>query len=85
MDKTSAEHKTYEVEIEEDGRRFTGHITGRLIEESGDMTAYLTDDERVLLYDAGRLVVEQVNPEDLDPRMWPQLWHAVGLKPVIDR
>ena len=53
MNDTLAESQEYKVAVEDrDGRVFAGRITGRAIAVSGDVTVYLTDDERVLAHDA---------------------------------
>lgn len=88
--------QTYEVEIETpEGRLVTGRITGKLIAEVEEVvSAYLTEDERVLIYDERRQQVHDVSDDrvealegwfkDGDPDAYVDAMEAIGEKAVID-
>ena len=95
MAKTLTNETTYEVYLEdEEGRGYTGRITGQLIASDetsrGVLDVYLTDDERVLLHDDGKCsVLELENPadelrENLSPGVYAVAMHALGERPVVD-
>jgi hypothetical protein len=87
--------QTYELELEDsEGRAYTGRITGKEIGWSvdGDVIVYLTEDERVIVHDSGRLVYQELSdPVNQLPDWFPNelgavanTLHALGEKPVID-
>jgi hypothetical protein len=85
--------ETYEVYIEnDDGRGFTGRITGASIayDDRSEVEVFLTADERVLVYDGTKSrYYELVEPVE-DLRNWlPKAAYAdavtaLGQKPIID-
>jgi hypothetical protein len=82
------ETKTYELELE-DGT--TGRLTGREIAYDNTITVYLTDDERVIIYDSYSLRYWDPG-DDLEEELsgllstedYVQAMQALGLKPIID-
>jgi hypothetical protein len=88
MKTTLEDTQVYEVELE-DGT--TGRITGTRIAtdwKDGD-EVYLTEDERVLYYDAQRERVREIeDPQEelrnLDGEQYSAAAAALGFKPVID-
>jgi hypothetical protein len=87
--------ETYEVEIETpEGASVTGRITGKWIAGEDDVSAYLTEDERVLIYDERRYEVHDATEDpvaafegwfrDNEPDAYIQAMKAIGEKPVID-
>jgi hypothetical protein len=85
--------KVHEVYVEdEDGRGFTGRITGAEIayNDRNDVTVYVTDDERVIVHDADRARYEVLdNPAEqlrhwLTDGLYVEAMHALGEKPVVD-
>lgn len=80
----------YEVALEDDeGRPYTGRITGSLIAEDRDLTVYLTNDERVILYDPSRAAYWEIeDPEEelrsLERGAYAAACAALGITPVID-
>jgi hypothetical protein len=85
---------THEVEIEDrDGNVYTGRITGTSIANPyrSDIEVFLTEDERVIVYDVDKLEyhvlddpVEQLRgwlPDDED---YAAALYAIGEKPVVD-
>lgn len=94
---TLKEPQTYEVEVEtDDGHFVTGRITGKEIAEynRSNVRIFLTDDERVLLYDEKAQEVLDVtqNPveafqgwfEESDRDSFVEAMSAIGEKAVID-
>ena len=86
--------QVHEVEIEDsDGQFWTGRITGTCIaqdNDKGEVEVYLTDDERVIVYDGRRRQYHEINDPENELRDW--LWPAgytdallaLGMTPVID-
>ncbi len=77
--------KQYLLDVEDDHAAYTARLTGTLISED----VYLTDDERLFVYDAQKLQLVQVhNPEDLvdwlDTENYVQAMTTLGLTPVVD-
>ena len=93
VERTLEETRVYEIALaDQEGRPYTGRITGKLLVRTDDDTeVYLTDDERVLVYDGGKTqrywVVEDPE-EDLRDQLDPASYHSVladlGLKAVVD-
>jgi hypothetical protein len=95
---TLTESQTYELELEGDSGGYTGRITGRWIAESSSgVVVYMTDDERVIAYDAPNLRYFTLTDDpsmDLDEglRNWLapddaayiSACSALGIKPVLD-
>lgn len=91
MSKTLSASQEYKVAVEDKDRRvFTGRITGRVIAVSGDLTVYLTDDERVLVHDAFRTKYWQAHdPQEelrnlLEGGAYQGAMAALGLDAIID-
>jgi hypothetical protein len=92
MSETLSNPKEYEVTIEGESGVYTGRITGKEIayQERGEVTVYLTDDNRVIAHDGEKLdyhVLE--DPVDdlrdwLDDDAYAAALYALGEKPVID-
>jgi hypothetical protein len=84
------ESQVHEVAVEDrDGNSFTGRITGRVIAEDEPITVFLTDDERVLVYDEKRLAYwEADDPQedlrDLSDAEYAAAMQALGLDAIID-
>lgn len=83
--------RTFELYIEDrDGRGYTGRVTGAMIVVCDDLTVYLTDDERVLLYDERKYEyweienAEEELRDNLDNAAYSDAMNALGIKPVID-
>jgi hypothetical protein len=81
----------HEVELEE----YTGVITGTILAELSDGQLFLTDDERVLAYDADRQRVDELGDPETELNDWLQnasrddggaiadAMRALGLRPRI--
>jgi hypothetical protein len=85
MSETLTDVAVYEVDIEHpDGYVFTGRITGTLIADQ----VFLTEDERILVYDENRSRVDEVEVGDLedvlDERRYLEAMVALGEQPIID-
>jgi hypothetical protein len=90
----SAGVQTYELDIEDrdTGAMYTGRVTGKRIayDERNDDAAFLTDDERVLVYSASQQRVFDVtdDPDEglngFPPGEYTGAMSALGLKAVID-
>jgi hypothetical protein len=83
--------QTYELELEDPDtfRRYTGRVTGRKIAEDEQIEVFLTEDERVIVYDGGRpdyRVLEDPEEElrGLPAAEYASALSALGIKPVID-
>ena len=92
---TLNEIKVHEVYIEdEDGRGYTGRITGTEIacDDHEEIQVFLTDDQRVLVYDGQRSEYHHVTDNlDQELRGWlindgvySDAMLALGIKPTID-
>jgi hypothetical protein len=95
VEHTLANPQQYEIELEdEDGNGYTGRITGKEIadEPRSETIVYLTDDERVIIYEAQNLkywVITNPTAEDLSqyqlgPAAYAQACRALGLRAVVD-
>ena len=93
MNATLTDAETIELNLEDrDGNQYRGRITGKLIasNERNDLEVYLTDDERIILYDGGKLDywevedVENELSEALEADAYADVCRAVGITPVID-
>jgi hypothetical protein len=95
MEETLEEVETFEVDIEtENLEPAIGRITGALIaQDSEGVQAYLTEDERVLVYDPDHLKVHDVTDDpaealqswfDNDQEAYIVAMEAIGETPVID-
>jgi hypothetical protein len=87
---TAATTHTMELETP-DGASYEGRVTGWQIayDERQDITVYLTEDERLIVHDAGKLRYEVVeDPADLrgwlDDDSYVQALDALGQKATID-
>jgi post-segregation antitoxin (ccd killing protein) len=83
--------QAFEIDLEDkDGHFYKGRITGAVIaSDGGDVTVYLTDDERVLVHDVGRLDYYEVQDpeselEGLPHGLYFEALTALGIQPVID-
>jgi hypothetical protein len=88
---TLADVEVYEVQLENrDGVGYRGRITGKLLAEFNDLQVFLTEDERVILYNERRSnYFELEHPEvtlreELDDANYFQVMTELGLTPVID-
>ncbi len=91
VSQTLEQTQTYELKLETDeGAFYVGRVNGTVIGESGDVRVFLTDDERVILYDEreSRYSVVQDPAEELrgslDDEGYARALGALGLTPVID-
>ncbi len=50
----------------ENGNRYKGRFTGKYLAESGDCQVYVTDDTRLIVYDANKLRYYEYDAEDED-------------------
>jgi hypothetical protein len=85
-----AEEQTLLLE-DSDGREYRGRFIGTLIcEEQGDGTlVYLTDDERVIVYEPGRSRYWEVQDPEHDLEFLNQTGYfdalsALGITPTVD-
>jgi post-segregation antitoxin (ccd killing protein) len=83
--------RTFELDLENrDGRSYVGRITGTAIVADGDHEVYLTDDQRVIAYDANKLDYFEVDDplEELSGWLneptYMEAMQALGLKPKVD-
>ena len=94
MSATLDSPQTYELTLEnEDGETYIGRVTGTELAEDGYVTAYLTEDERVLVYDESRSRYEVLQEWDIegglrnwlrDDEAYASAMSALGRTPVID-
>src|SRR5262245_55133916 len=95
VSETLAETEIHEVTIEdEDGRPYTGRITGKRLygPDYHHTEVFLTDDERVLVYDGGNLRYWVSDDPARDLREiqymtdgeYADVLQAMGVTPVID-
>jgi post-segregation antitoxin (ccd killing protein) len=96
VSKTLEEPRTYEVEVEDaEGRVFTGRIVGTEIAADKVLRVFLTDDDRVVVYDENKLRYDDLSAEPsrdvgetlrewLSDEAYAEALHALGEKPVID-
>jgi post-segregation antitoxin (ccd killing protein) len=64
VSKTLEELRTYELEVEDaDGRVYTGRIVGTEIAAEGVLRVFLTDDDRVVVYNANKLRYDDLSAE----------------------
>ena len=82
---------THTVPLENDsGAYYTGRITGALVYNDGRVEVFITDDERVIVYDLGELKHHVLqDPEEelrntLDEDSYSTVMEALGISPVID-
>ena len=86
--------QTHDVTIEtQEGTVYTGRITGKHIAQGQDTSVFLTEDERVLVYDENLRRVDDVSEDpasgleglkDHDVDAYIEAMEAIGEKPVID-
>jgi post-segregation antitoxin (ccd killing protein) len=93
MAATLADPQTFKLAIEDrDGTAYTGRIKGKLLaaDDRNRVEVYLTEDERVILYDGERLDYwaihdPQTELEDvLETSAYVEVCRALGIEPVID-
>ena len=95
MEATLDELVEYEVDmVDDEGRSYIGRITGkRIAVGSRDEEVFVTDDERVLVYDPNdegrRMCAEVEDPAEdlqtiLDSDLYVEAMSALGLKAIID-
>jgi hypothetical protein len=86
MSQTLTETETFELALEdEDGNPYTGRITGTAIDsDDKGREIYLTEDERVIVYDESKLDYWIVEDPERELEGWPGALRALGIKPVID-
>lgn len=91
--KTLTEPQTYEIYLEDrDGRGYKGRITGAmLVRTNDDIEVYLTDDERVIVYDENKTEHWELDNPVAELRDWlvsdadyAEAMKALGESPVID-
>lgn len=77
--------------VDEDGLTYVGTFTGKLIGRADDAAVYLTEDERVILYDTRERNFEENPGNDLlaewlgaDPGVYAQVMRALGEEPEIE-
>ena len=81
---------TFELSLEREGEGYVGRVTGKRIAEGHYVEVFLTDDERVLLYDESRSdywVIEDPAEElrdCLDDDEYARALAALGLTVVVD-
>jgi hypothetical protein len=74
---------------DENGRRYQGKIVGKLIASDSKRRVYLTNDERVLVYEADELRYwEAKNPVAdlrlLEGRAYFDAMHGIGESPIVE-
>jgi hypothetical protein len=93
MSTTLTDLETIQLDLEDDeGLPYTGRFTGRVIAENdrNDVVVYVTEDERVILYDGERLnywVVQDIESEladALELSAYQDACRALGIEVVID-
>ncbi len=91
VEQTLTALQTYELDLEDnEGRAYVGRITGRMIAETQDAQVFLTEDERVFVYDeSGPRYWQSEDPEGdlrgvLDTDGYMEALNALGLRPTID-
>jgi hypothetical protein len=80
---------TYEVRlINRDGGEYTGRITGKLIDREGDWEVYLTNDERVIVYNQFKCEHEAFTIAEARDRLnaerFPDALRVLGVAPTVD-
>jgi hypothetical protein len=86
MSETLTETETFELPLEDkDGKPYRGRITGKRIGDDGlSRTVYLTEDERVIVYDQGSLEYSIIDDSEQELAGWPDAQRALGIPPLID-
>ena len=93
MSKTLEKVKEHKLELEdENGDRYAGRLVGREIaaDEGTERTVYLTEDERVILYDPREMKHWDVSDDledalsELSTQTYVSAMRALGEKPTID-
>jgi post-segregation antitoxin (ccd killing protein) len=77
--------QTIELDLtDRDDNPYTGRLTGALIYGDGRSEIYVTDDERVIVYDSDKAdywIVDDPQTELVD---WPDALRALGIRYVVD-
>lgn len=85
--------QTHELQLEDkEGNPFTGRIAGTVLAEDvrHDVTVFLTDDERVIVYDERRSQHQIIDDPEDDLRGWlsdgayTEAMNALGIKAIVD-
>jgi hypothetical protein len=96
MANTLQASEVHELELEDqDGRSYTGRITGALIASGGrdlEYEVFLAQDGRVILHDSDRHQYEELQDPEEDlagwressPGAYADAMRALGIRPVID-
>src|SRR5258708_7410885 len=82
-------YETYLDLADGDGHRYQGKLTGRQIAMEGKIRVFVTDDERVLLYDGDVLGYRLIEDPVVDLRFLNRGAYVVamqmlGLSPIVD-
>ena len=75
---------------DEEGRPYVGQFVGTSVVEDRDVQVFVTEDERVLLYDASKMQVHEIDDAQEELRDW--LWdpayaeagHALGFPVIVE-
>ncbi len=93
---TIEEAEVHQLDLQDnDGRPYIGRLTGTRIGDAGgyngNITVFLADDERVIVYDDERLELHELTDPESELRAWlPDFgnyldaMHDLGLTPEID-
>jgi hypothetical protein len=83
--RAGADAETVELELTDPhGNRYKGRLTGTVIDGDDYRTIYLTEDERVVVYDADKATYWVVEDPERELDGWPAALQALGITPVVD-
>ncbi len=75
---------------DQEGRSYVGQFVGTLVAEDRDVQVYLTEDERVLLYDASKMQVHEIDDGQEELRDWlnddayAEAGHTLGFPVIVE-
>ena len=81
----------YELRLEDqEGRPYVGQFVGTFVVQDRDAHVYVTEDERVLLYDASKMQVHEMDDVQEELRNWldndayAEVGHTLGFPVIVE-
>jgi hypothetical protein len=91
MERLASSALTVDIELENsNGDRYLGRITGTLLARGRDCAVYVTDNERIVLYDEVRLAYYNLDDPEEELKKWLDeddyltACNELGIKPVLN-
>lgn len=82
------EPQEFKVRVIKNDKEHTGRITGWVIEHNNDWDVYLTDDDRVIVYNEFRSSYDAMTTDEaraeLDATLFPEALSFLGVEPIVD-